>query len=158
MSDILNIIAKVESIALEQTKNGKEKYSLKLEGRFYSIWRYKTKPNEAGEQVETKAWKLVKEKGSDNLMGETYQFAYTEYHPEGAKYPYKTIIGFERPSEADALMAQGNSRVEQKYQPSSTSNTPVQFNTANLEERVKALENKVFGKPAEEITLEDINF
>jgi len=89
MSDIQNITTQVQGIALEVTQNGKNKYSLKLEQRFYSIWEFKK------DGTNTKAWLKVKEIGSDNLLGKTFKFSFTEYHPEGVKYPYKTIIGLE---------------------------------------------------------------
>ena len=132
MSDeILNKVITLEEVSQTTTSTGKTRYKIKGGGLNFGLWKLKA------DGTETRAFQYLASLGLDSV-GKTVKVAYKEDagEYEGKAITYRTIIGMEQAVEMPT-------RQEQTYQPSSTSNQPVNYDTKNLEDKIKSLESRV---------------
>ena len=132
--ELKSLITKIESVESTTTSTGKTRFKIKAGGFNFGLWKIKK------DLTDTKAYQFLETLGL-NATGELVEIVYKEDEGEydGKAITYRTIVMLKRPSEADALMAQPNTREEQTYQPN-VSTDEARF--SKLEMRVLALECK----------------
>ena len=131
--ELKSLITSIESVESTTTKTGKARFKIKAGGLNFGLWKIKK------DGTDTKAYQFLSTLGLD-ATGEVVEIVYKEDPGEfdGKAIIYRTIVMMERPSAADALMAQPMEREEQTYQKEGSLESQI----SKLEMRVLALECK----------------